>query len=360
MTLLQSREIERSRYAEFLQQSTPSAFHRLEWLEQIERVYSVHLVTLGHFTGEVLVAVTPLIRRRMGIFDLWGSPMRQIPVPPSTSFCVPQEQGCEAWIALQQWAKHRGLAYLQVTLPPGADVQQSRKLHIETVENIEIDLQKPLEQLWQNVSQLPKRCVRGAVRGGVKIHWKFNPRILDDQALLLEQTYAQQGLAPNFPLGFYRALLENRDRLGLKILCATHSGQCVAVIWVMTDRDCCYYWDAAALDEGRKLSANHLLVWSLIRWAKRNGFKTLDFVGAGGRAGTKPGIKRFKMSMGGIETSRQIIFKMTPFMHLALNGFRLMSKVKSRLASNLGKYRKSASDGGNSKGVSVPSAAQHV
>lgn len=357
MTVLQAREIERSHYTEFLRQATSGAFQRLEWLEQVEHVYPVKLFTLGYFSGDELVAVTPLIRRRMGFFELWGSPMRQIPVPPTTSFCIPQEKGEAAWSALQVWAKQHGLAYLQVTLPPGVAVQLTRGLHLESVENIEIDLQQPIEQLWKNVSQLPKRCVRNAVRNGVKVHWKRGRGVLDDQVTLLEQTYTQQGLAPNFPLEFYRVLLEHKDQLGLRILCATHGGQCVAVIWVMTDSDCCYYWDAAALDEGRKLNANHLLVWSLIRWAKRNGFKTLDFVGAGGRAGTKPGIKRFKMSMGGVETSRQILFRMTPLMRLALRGFRLMNTIKNHLASNLSSRRKPASEGDTPEKVSAANEA---
>ncbi len=340
MSLLQTQEIERSRYVEFLQQTKHSAFQRLEWLEMVEQVYPVRLFTLGHFIGETLVAVTPLIRRRMGFFELWGSPMRQIPVPPATSFCIPQERGAEAWPALQQWTKQRGVAYLQVTLPPNVNVPLTHGLHLEKVENVEVDLQKPLEQLWKNVSQLPKRCVRGAVRNGVKIHWKRNQGVMDSQEALLEQTYTRQGLVPNFPLEFYRSIFERKEQLGLRVLCATHGGQCVAVIWVITDRDCCYYWDAAALDAGRKLNANHLLVWSLIRWAKRKGYKKLDFVGAGGRAGSKPGIKRFKLSMGGVETQYRVVFKMKPFMRLALQGYRLMNQVKTHVLSLLAKRKR--------------------
>jgi len=335
MTLLQTREIERSRYAEFLLWDKPSAFQSLEWLERVEQVYPVQLFTLGHFSGNELVAVTPLIRRRMGFFELWGSPMRQIPVPPATSFCIPKERASAAWIALQRWAKQYGLVYLQLTLPSGVAVQLTHGLYLESVENIELDLRKPLVDLWGHVFKKQRYAVRSAIKSGVKVHWKSGASILDQYALLLNQTYAQQGLAPNFPLEFYGELLEHKAQLGLRILCATHGGQCVAMIWVVTDSDCCYYWDAAALDEGRKLNANHLLVWSLIRWAKRNGFKTLDFVGAAGRAGTKPGIKRFKMSMGGVETSREIILRMTPLMRLALSGFRLMNRLRAQFAAKL-------------------------
>ncbi len=332
MTEIRTQAIERTLYAEFLDSVAHTAFQRLDWLEQVERLYPVQLHTLGHFQNGSLFAVTPLLQRRMGPFVLWGSPLRQVPIPPTTVFCAPESAWQLAWQGLHDWCVRERLSYMQASFPRQAWSQWRDDPRTEIVANIEVDLDRPLAELWKGLSQLPKRCVRGAVRKGVKVHWKYDANILDEQIDLLRGTYDRQGIEPNFPLPFYHAIFNDRKNNGLRILCASYRGQCVAVIWVMLDKNTCYYWDAAAREEGRDLNANHLLVWGLIRWAKKRGLKKLDFVGAGGRAGSKPGIKRFKLSMGGEEVTQPMVFLMSPLLRFALAAYRIVSLFKIRLS----------------------------
>ena len=328
MRLIRTREIDRAAYADFLAQVPHTVFQRLAWLEQVERLYPVRLLTLGHFDQNDLIAVTPLMRRRIGPFVLYGSPLRKVPVPPATPFCAPTSCWREAWAGMQSWSARRRLPYLQLTLPRDAEAESFGRKRAEVLENLELDLRTSLKQHWSKVFKKTRWCVRNAVKRGVKIHWRCAPGILDEQTDLLHDTYARQGVAPNFPLELYREIFAGRAALGLRILCATHDDRCVAVIWVFTDRHRCYYWDAAARDEGRRVNANHLLVWCLIRWAKNRGFDTLDFVGAGrGRQDDRPGIGRFKRSMGAQVVSRHIVYKYSPPLRFALQAYRVLIRL---------------------------------
>ncbi len=328
MNRIQAREIDRTAYADFLAHVPHSAFQRLAWLEQVERLYPVRLLTLGHFDRDDLIAVTPLMRRRIGPFVLYGSPLRKVPVPPATSFCAPVSRWREAWAGMQDWFARMRLHYLQLTLPEQANDARPDEVRMEILENLELPLNPSIEQLWRGLSQLPRRCVRKAVKQGVKVHWRYASDILDEQTDLLHGTYARQGVAPNFPLELYREIFFDRAALGLRILCATHGGRSVAVIWVFRDQRRCYYWDAAARDEGRRVNASHLLVWCLIRWAKNRGFDTLDFVGAGrGRRNDRPGIGRFKRSMGTQVVSRHIVYKYSPPLRFSLHAYRVLIRL---------------------------------
>lgn len=331
MTHLEAQEISRDRYQSFLETVPHAVFHRLEWLAVMTSIYPIDILPLGYFCNDDLVAVTPLLRRRLGPLFLWGAPLRKCPVPAATPFCAPAKMSEVILPVLREWVRCHRIGYMQVTLPPPVDNAVFVANRVEILENLELSLSGPLEELWHSLSKKTRYTVRRAVKDGVKVHWHFSADILDTQALLLHDTYGRQGRGarPNYPLALYRALLEARQVTGLRILCATYGNRIIAAVWLFTDARKCYYWDAAASSEGRRFNTNHLLVWCLIRWARRRGLETLDFVGAGkGRMGERPGIGRFKRSFGARPVEYRIVYWHSLALGTALTVYRALSRLR--------------------------------
>jgi hypothetical protein len=285
------------------------------------------------------------MQRRFGPAMLFGAPLRRCPVPPATPFCAPSTVAATALEALEAWALQRGIGYLQVTYPSrGGDVPACGD-GVELLGNLELGLSRPLEELWQLLAKKTRYTVRRAFKDGVKLHWSSDPAFIEAQSRLLHDTYSRQGHAirPNYPLALYRALLEKQHEVGLRVMYATSGGQVIAAAWILSDAKRCYYWDAATAAEGRRLNANHALVWCLVRWAKRRGFETIDFVGTarGGRGGSRPGIGHFKRSMGAEAVAYHIVYRYSPVYRLALAAYRSLSLLRRAITS-----LRSAPDGG--------------
>jgi len=332
MNNLSCQEIDHHHYQKFISNTPHSAFQELQWLDLVARHYSCEIRLLGCYEKDKLIAVIPLMGRHMGPFQIWGSPLRKIPIPPSTCFCAPSSQWQPALSCLEQWLSTSRLKYIQITLPPGSTLS-SRRWKSEQLDNLELKLDPPLGILWSQLSTLPRRCVRKAVRNGVRAHWCCSPQFLKHHSKMLKDTYGPQGRPPHIYGGFYEDLCRTRNEHHLSVLYATYKGTYIASIWVIRDSTTCYYWDAAATSSGRKLNANHLLVWLLIRWAKKRNLSVLDFVGTptGGEGNSRPGIGRFKRSMGGAPVSRQILYHYTPLFGAALRVYRLWNRLRKSI-----------------------------
>lgn len=328
------REITREQYAGFLATASHSVFQRVQWLELVEQLYPVHLHTLGCFVDDKLQAVVPMLSRKLGPVSLWGAPLRQCPVPPATPLCVPADQAELVVAALQDWVRHKRIGYMQASFPSQGKVP-SYGDWVELLDNLEVPLPGSLDQVWNRLAKKTRYTVRRAIKDGVRLHWASASGFLESQARLLHDTYGRQGVRPNYPFGFYQALFGKRRETGLRVLYASHAGKVIAAAWVLTDAERCYYWDAATAEEGRRLSANHALVWTLLRWAHRRGFKTVDFVGTarGGRAGSRPGIGHFKRAMGAEPVEYHIVYWCSPSYRVALAAYRMLARLKRGITS---------------------------
>ena len=326
------KEISRENYEGFIKQVSHSVYHRAEWLEIIEKNYRVACVTLGFFKDGNLIAVTPLQNKKLGPFRIWGAPLRKTATPPSTPFCVPEQLASEIIDPLLSWAKRQKIKYLQLSHPSCFNEASRGICAVENLSNLEVNLERSISELQTDLSSNTRRNIRKAIRKGIQIHWKQG-NVIDDQVAFLNDTYGvtRNNVRSNYPLSLYQSLFDNKNRINLKIITASSNGKALASIWVFTDREKCYYWDAASRLEARDYCANHLLVWCLIRWAHRNNYRVFDFVGGdvGGRGGTRPGIGRFKSSMGGKPVRYCIAYWYTPVLKAALQTFRFYQQRRN-------------------------------
>jgi hypothetical protein len=330
MSDFEIREVAEEIYESFLETVRHSVFQSMVWLNIVKRVYKVEIRLLGYYRDDVLCAVTPLMKRRVGPVHIWGAPLRKCATPPTTPYCAPSNLGYELAPVLHQWIRSRHIRYMQLALPVSS-VFNITDGKIEPLDNLELNLNQPLESIWKSISQ--RTSVRKAVRSGVRLCWRFDPDLLETHQLLLRDTYGRQGASEkaNFPRELYSQLLNERQSVGLRVLCATHQGKVIGTAWILVDGEKCYYWDAATLNEARDLNANHLLVWTLIRWAHRKGFSTFDFVGpsSGGRGVSRPGIGRFKLSMGAHAVDYHLLYWYSPLMRAALLGYRKLNRLRN-------------------------------
>lgn len=327
-------------YTGFITEIEHSPFHRLEWLDLVKNFYSVELILLGYFNGSELIAVSPLLKRKVGPIALYGAPLRKCAIPPATSFCIPVEKSLDVIQALRYWCNQNKIIFLQVTLPNDIDPSNVICDNVEKLNNLEMNLTDPLENIYKKYSKGTKWCIRKSVRMGVRLHWRNSIDAVEEQKLLLNETYGNERnqANSNYPVEFYKVIFNKKDKLSLRILSASYNGKTLASLWVFFDKNTCYYWDAASRFKARDFYANHLLVWCLIRWAHKNGLNTFDFVGGkiGGAGGSRPGIGKFKRSMGGEPYTYHILYWYSPILRIALNGYRLYSawhrKIKSLIS----------------------------
>ncbi len=345
MNALTTTIISHRTYSSFIEKVDHSAFHRIEWLKTIESYYSVELVTLGYYDGDQLIAVSPLQKKKIGPFTLWGAPLRKCAIPPSTPFCIPVEKSLDIIESFLGWCKNHNAKFLQITIPNGIDFTSIVTDNTEELNNLEMRLTEPLANIYKRLSKGTRWCIRKAVRQGVRLHWRSSIKVIDEQKLLLKDTYGniRNNASSTYPIEFYQTIFNKRDDINLRILSASHEGETVASLWVFVDKSTCYYWDAASRYKARDLYANHLLVWSLIKWAHKNNFKTFDFVGGGtGRqAGSRPGIGRFKRSMGATGKNYHIAYWYSPLLQFALKSYRSYSSIRHRARTKIQKIKPS-------------------
>ncbi len=307
-------------------------FHRPGWLAAARAAYGCELSYVGFFSGDSLRGGFPLYARRALGIKLYGSPLPQLGTPICVPLLLPPGEEPQALDALSGWVREQRLPFFQATcaraperLPPGAQ--------LEVRDNVEVDLSPALEDLWNNVRGKSRTSIRHAVRSALKVHWIRSAGALERYRELLDSTYARQGLRPNFPHRLYAALHHMQGEAGLRLLAATLQGRIVAMLWILHDARKAYFWDGASDQALRQLAANNLLNWEAIRWAKRRGLRTYDMVGRAvesGRSGARPGIGRFKQSLGAKPVDYYILTWSQPWFRLLRASYRSVLRLRNR------------------------------
>jgi hypothetical protein len=328
------QEINETQYAAFLE-SRPqhSIFHRTAWLQTVREAYGVSCIPLGLFDGARLVGSLPVFHRRFLGLSLYGAPLPRLATPIALSPVVPPDCGEEFLIALAEWVQRRCISHFQVSWH-GRRLSPPEPARVEPRDNLEIDLESaPLEGLWKKIKSEARNRIRHATREGVKVDWIQTPDAIRIYHGLLQSTYDRQGIRPNFPFSFYEILYNKLIGRGLGILSATYQGKVVAALWILHDAQKCYFWDGASIQELRQLAANHLLHWEVLSWAKQKGLKTYDMIGRSaesGRAGARPGIGRFKRSLGAQPVDYRVFTWQRPWIGTGIRLFRSLMNWRNK------------------------------
>ena len=330
------REISIAEYSNFIQHHPDrTVFHRVAWLEIAARVYGSSILYLGLFTNDALQGVCPVFVLRKFGFRLYGCPLPRHATPRLLPL-IPDEKREEVLAAFDAWVKENRISHFQLCWKD-TEARLPRGTCLEIHKNLEVPLGSTVEATWKLVRPKARNEIRyAAYRHGVRIHWIRDKAFLTEYQRLLQSTYTQrQGILPNFPLELYTKLLNKRESLNLRVVSATRRGRVVAAAWILFDNGRCYWWDGASDHEQRKLSANNLLQWEMLRWCTKRGFKVYDMVGFGGRvkggSGARPGITQFKESLGAYAVDYAVIYWQTGLMPVALACYRKVRGITDML-----------------------------
>jgi serine/alanine adding enzyme len=195
--------------------------------------------------------------------------------------------------------------------------------------NILIDLEKSEEQLWKDVHSKRKNEIRRAEKEGTSFAVFTNIDSLEKCWLILNDVY-QKARLPLPDISLFKGLVDWEDRsFHLIIFAAQNNGKIIGTLLALCWRERVLDWYAGSYQEYLSKYPNDLLPWESILWAKRNGYKTFDFGGAG-KPRVPYGVRDFKMKFGGelVNFGRFQKTHKPIAMNVAKLGFRLWQLLK--------------------------------
>lgn len=191
--------------------------------------------------------------------------------------------------------RFRGLLLTPETTVPDMMLQSGFQRVMTPYNTIEIDLDRPLQDLRGSLNQKWRNRLNVAEAAGMKVR-----RIDSDVRTylwLLEAEEKQQNKEGYraLPPSFVPAWQASGGQL--RVYAVEHDDQIVAaMLFLLHGRRATYHigWSNA---EGRRLSAHNLLLWTAMRKLQKAGVTNLDLGGLNTR--DSPGIARFKLGIGG-------------------------------------------------------------
>ncbi len=170
-----------------------------------------------------------------------------------------------------------------------------------------IDLTKSEEELLAAMHQKTRYNIRLAEKKEIKTRimgQESRIKDIDTFYKLSEETAKRNGIKI-YDKSYYEKLISyfgaGDKNIKLKLYFAEHEGKSLATILAIYFGDTATYLHGASANEGRELMANYLLQWTVIKDAKRDGYKIYDFWGANENNASWAGITRFKKGFGGAE-----------------------------------------------------------
>jgi lipid II:glycine glycyltransferase (peptidoglycan interpeptide bridge formation enzyme) len=133
---------------------------------------------------------------------------------------------------------------------------------------------------------------------GVEIQEIQDPNLLSVWYNLLWQTYLRSGV-PLADISLFEAVFDILVPKGMaKFLLAKTENHYAAASLELPYKDVIYSWYAGFDWEYRRFSPNDVLVWHILKWGARNGYRYYDFGGAG-QPNEDYGVRDFKAKYGG-------------------------------------------------------------
>jgi lipid II:glycine glycyltransferase (peptidoglycan interpeptide bridge formation enzyme) len=193
--------------------------------------------------------------------------------------------------------------------------------------NFLLDLTRPTENIWKDIRSNARRNVRKARKSDVVIQEANTLEQIHTAYALLESTYKRLQV-PLAPISLFRAALETLVPRGMfKVLVAQVEDVDIGVLTLLLYKDIVYYWYAGVTMEHASYRASDLLVWHVLEWGSQNGFRVLDFGGAG-KPDEEYGVRRFKAKYRGelVNYGRNIYVHSKLRLQLSQIGYSLYRK----------------------------------
>lgn len=246
---------------------------------EFRKAMGIDVERLGVFNGDTLI-------------EAWQLTFHQIPYTPFTigyfpKGPLPTEQMI---MALKKLGKQKRALYIQLE-PNVIDTDTSTKLDptlglhpshrpMFTKHTFTIDCTKSEEELLKSFHQKTRYNINLAKKRGVTIAEDNSDTAFDAYERLSDETTARQGFyAHNHT--YHRTLWKMLHTVGVaRIFTATYENTILAAWMLFVWNKHVYYPYGASSREHREVMAPTLLLWEIVRWAKKEGYSTFDLWGA--------------------------------------------------------------------------------
>lgn len=169
--------------------------------------------------------------------------------------------------------------------------------------NYVIDLQRPVEQIFNAIGAHTRKHIRRAQRAGrIQVMPVETREQLDDWYAVLRATYARARV-PLPDASLFQAAFERLRPCGLCQfwLARVDSAPAACSVELLYKRRM-IGWYGGTDRTYRQFNPNELLTWHILEWGARHNFACYDFGGAG-RVDTPYGVREFKAKFGGLLVS---------------------------------------------------------
>lgn len=166
-----------------------------------------------------------------------------------------------------------------------------------------LDIAKPEEELFANLSSKTRYNVNVALKKGVVIYENSTQEGMEQYIKILQETTKRQGFYAHGP-EYFRNMWKALGSSGMiKIFQAVYDNQILASWVIFLFNGVIYYPYGASSREHRDVMASNLMMWEMIRYGKKMGCSKFDMWGSLGENPDKNdpwyGFHRFKKGYGG-------------------------------------------------------------
>jgi lipid II:glycine glycyltransferase (peptidoglycan interpeptide bridge formation enzyme) len=187
----------------------------------------------------------------------------------------------------------------------------ARTDRVDPYTTVLVDIDRPLEQIRSGFAQKWRNCLNKAERQDLRVTDGRDPRLFDDFIPLFDELVARKAFDVDLGADFYARLQERLpDGERLYVAIAWDGDDPVAGVVASMHGDTPVYLLGAANHAARKSNAAYLLQWRAIEEASRSGCRWYDLGGVDAEA--NPGVRKFKLGMGGTELSSPGPYELAP------------------------------------------------
>lgn len=258
-----------------------------EAYKQTKNYDPISLAAVDSDTGDMLAVLQAVVIREMGGFIGTLSTRSVIQGGP---LFVEGKEGLEATAKLiEHYDKvmQKKAIYTQIrNMWDTRDIQDILEQHgYSCVEhfNALIDLNKPIEGLWNQIKRDKKRGIKKAEKLGITMEICDLKSDVEYFYKLVKGTY-ERAKIPLADISLFKSTFDVLvpAKKALFLFAKDESDNIIATQVALMDKNTIYAWYTGSVRESLKDHPGDCLIWYLLKYGVENGCKTFDFGGGGG------------------------------------------------------------------------------
>lgn len=191
--------------------------------------------------------------------------------------------------------------------------------------NYLINLNRPAEEVLQNIGQRTRKKIRKGLRDGlVQMSEVTNAAELEHWYDILQKTYSNAQVPLADRSLFVAAFRELHPKGMAKFLLAKVEGVSAACSIELPYKDVIYGWYGGSDRQYSDYLPNEMLIWHILEWGANNGYCVYDFGGAG-KPDEEYGVRDFKAKFGGdlVNFGRNVYVHNPTLLKLSKQGYEV-------------------------------------